>query len=78
MQTATSVYTVTSEAKTTLLGEGYGPMKESASGTTCPHCGSDSISHDATAAQQRIEELEAQLQMYSEKASETGMLNMAS
>lgn len=78
MQTATSVYTVTSKAKTTLLGEEYGPMKESVSGTPCPHCGSDSVSHDATAAQQRIEELEAQLLIYSEKASETGMFNMAS
>jgi transcription elongation factor Elf1 len=70
MQTATSAYTVTSKAKTTLFGEEYAPMKDS---LTCPHCGSDSVSHDATAAQQRIQELEAQLRIYSEKASETGM-----
>lgn len=48
-------------------------MKDSSSGTPCPHCGSGSISADATAAQQRIQELEAQLRVYSEKASETGM-----
>lgn len=45
-------------------------MKDS---LACPHCGSDSVSQDATAAQQRIQELEAQLRIYSEKASETGM-----
>ncbi|EEA28661.1 hypothetical protein TMatcc_002989 [Talaromyces marneffei ATCC 18224] len=75
MQTATSVYTVTSKAKTTLFGEDYGPIKDSPpmSGTECPHCGSDSISQDATAAQQRIQELEAQLRIYSEKASETAV-----
>lgn len=50
-------------------------MKDSlsVSGTPCPHCGSNPISEDATAAQQRIQELEAQLRVYSEKASETGM-----
>ncbi|KUL83038.1 hypothetical protein ZTR_09909 [Talaromyces verruculosus] len=66
---------VTSEAKTTLFGEEYAPMNDSlpVSGTSCPHCGSDSISHDATAAQQRIQELEAQLRIYSEKASETAV-----
>ncbi|EED22812.1 conserved hypothetical protein [Talaromyces stipitatus ATCC 10500] len=75
MQTATSVYTVTAGVKTTLFGEDYAPMKDSlsVSGTTCPHCGNDLVSQDAIAAQQRIQELEAQLKIYSEKASETAV-----
>lgn len=50
-------------------------MKEPAVlGTTCPHCGNDCTSQDAIAAQERIQELEAQVRLFTEKASETGML----
>lgn len=48
-------------------------MKDPSS-ASCPHCGRDVVvSQDALDAQQRIQELETQLKLYSQKAAETGL-----
>lgn len=41
--------------------------------TICQHCGSDRFSQDAIAAQQRIQELEAEVRELTAKALETGI-----
>jgi hypothetical protein len=82
---STTTLTTTTRDKTTTLVGDYTPMGETtysppmkvSAGFICQHCGeevspSDEAHHAAQIAQMRIQELEAQVQFLSVRATETG------